>query len=120
MAVLLALITTGEGSWRHLFLLLNSYDWDKVYVLTNKYGFEKLKFKEEKVKKIEINFNAPYDYIIEEIKNKLRDLNLVEVAVNISSGTGKEHMALLVALIQLGIAINFVDLEEGSLKIIGT
>ncbi|MEM1988940.1 MAG: hypothetical protein QXS41_03830 [Candidatus Woesearchaeota archaeon] len=119
MATLIILATTGKGAWNRIFKLLNVFDWEKVLVITNKFGYEKLEFKESKVEKIEINFNAPYDYVINEIKEKLKNYNLTEVALNISSGEGKEHVALIVALIKLGVSLQFVDLEDNELKIIG-
>ncbi|MEM4396721.1 MAG: hypothetical protein QXR30_03620 [Candidatus Woesearchaeota archaeon] len=119
MATLIILATTGKGAWNRIYKLLNVFDWEKVLVITNKFGYEKLEFKESKVEKIEINFNAPYDYVINEIKEKVKNYNLIEVALNISSGEGKEHVALIVALIKLGISLQFVDLEDNELKIIG-
>lgn len=119
MATLIVLATTGKGSWNRLFKLLNVFDWEKVLVITNKFGYEKLEFKESKVEKIEINFNAPYDYVVEEIIEKLRKYDLRDVALNISSGEGKEHVSLIVALIKLGVSIQFVDVEDNELKIIG-
>ena len=44
-----------------------------------------------------------------QLNGKIKDL---EVAVNIVSGTGKEHMALLAAILKLGVGVRLVALEN--------
>ncbi|MDD5086789.1 MAG: hypothetical protein PHV16_03475, partial [Candidatus Nanoarchaeia archaeon] len=66
---------------------------------------------------IVIDINKDLNEIIEEIRknicNKIPD---TEVAVNIISGTGKEHMALISAVLKSGLGIRFVSASENSLK----
>ena len=50
--------------------------------------------------------------IIEQLKDKVEG----EVALNIVSGTGKEHMALLSALLKLGLGIRFIALTKDGVE----
>ena len=51
--------------------------------------------------------------IIEKLKNKIEGS---EVALSIASGTGKEHMALISALLALPVGIKFVVLTREGIK----
>ena len=53
------------------------------------------------------------DKLIASLKGKIKGF---EVAVNIDSGTGKEHTALITALLKLGLAFRFVLLENDKIK----
>ena len=51
----------------------------------------------------------PVSDVIDELVSGLRNkLGFGDVALNLVSGTGKEHMALLSALIKIGVGIRFV------------
>jgi len=47
------------------------------------------------------------------LKGKIRG---IEAAVNLISGTGKEHMAIMSALLKLGLAIRFVTLTDSGVR----
>jgi len=51
--------------------------------------------------------------IQEQLKGKLNDL---EVAVNIVAGSGKEHTALMSAILKLGFGIRLVALTPNGVK----
>ena len=55
--------------------------------------------------------------LIEKIKNALKGrISGLEIALNLYSGEGKEHMAILAALIQLGIGFRLVIATEQGIK----
>ena len=60
-----------------------------------------------------MNMNQGLKELRDEIKDKLgKRIKSTEVAVNFVSGTGKEHMALMSALLKLGIGIRFIALTK--------
>ncbi|MCL6500599.1 MAG: hypothetical protein K6T16_01015, partial [Candidatus Pacearchaeota archaeon] len=73
----------------------------------------------KKAEIISINFNEDIKTVIRAIKEKLQDkTHGAEVALSIASGSGKEHMALISALLQLPVGIKFVVLtKEGVIEL---
>ena len=60
---------------------------------------------------------ANYKRIISEIKNELNGkLSITDVALNLASGTGKEHMAILSALLQLGVGIRLIGVTKEGIQ----
>jgi len=114
MTYLIACLSTGKGSWSEVIKLINSEKWDHIFLITNNFGKEN--FKHENADLIVINESKPIKDISDVIYKKLQNqIGFNDIAVNFISGTGKEHMALLSALIKLGIGIRFVVSENKSL-----
>ncbi len=110
MTDLIACLSTGKGTWAEVLKVINAEEWNKVYLLTNEFGKEK--FNHEKAELIVINekeIKPMSNEIYEKLKGKVK---FNDVAVNIVSGSGKEHMALLPALLKLGVGIRFVTVEN--------
>ena len=59
---------------------------------------------------IVINPDDPIKKIISKIKDSLNIID-TEVALNLSSGSGKEHMALLSAILKSGLGIRLITYE---------
>ncbi len=108
MTVLVACLSTGKGTWSSVNNLLRTGLFEKAVIVTNQFGFE--------------NFNPPQgvelvlidpskgeaelrDSLVEELRGRVTG---AEVALNLSSGSGREHMALLSALLKLGVGIRLV------------
>jgi len=112
MPTLVACLSTGKGTWGHVGRLIQDESWDKIILITNDYGKENFN-KNEKSELISVNMNAGLKELRDEIKDHLKDkIQDTEVAVNFISGTGKEHMALMSALLKLGIGIRLVALTK--------
>ena len=64
-----------------------------------------------------VDFQKPVSQLIDDIKkglqNKFTDL---EVAVNIVSGSGKEHMAIISALLKLGVGIRLMAVTKDGVR----
>ena len=119
MTVLIACLSTGKGTWGHVSRLLegmNGEKWEKVYLITNEYGKENFKA-QPGVELIEVHELSGLQELRDEIKEKLKDkFSLQEVAVNLVSGTGREHMALMSALMQLGVGFRLVAVMKEGVK----
>ena len=106
---------TGAGTLAHLTRVMEEHSWDKVFLIANE--LDKDKFKADNVEMIIIDSNRFLPELVEDIKNQLKDrITGTEVAVNLISGTGKEHMAVLSALLKLGLGIRLVALTKSGVK----
>jgi|SRR3989344_7024803 len=112
MTELVACLSTGKGTWGHVSRLMQERDWDKIILLTNDYGKQNFK-PNEKTELIEINENIGLKELRDDIRDKLKSrIKGSEVAVNFVSGSGKEHMAIVSALLQLGVGIRLIALTK--------
>ncbi|MDD5253764.1 MAG: hypothetical protein PHG05_01495 [Candidatus Nanoarchaeia archaeon] len=115
MTTLIACLSTGKGTWGHVSRLIQDETWEKVFLVTNDFGKENFT-KDDKTEFIVIDPNKSVIDLIEEIKNYLDGKLEGDVAVNMVSGTGKEHMALLAALLKLGVGIRLMALTKDGIK----
>ena len=116
MTDLVACLSSGEKTWAHVARLIKEQVWNKIFLITNDFG--KKSFKPEKeVEFVVVDFQKPVFQLIEDIrkglKGKITDL---EVALNIVSGSGKEHMAILSALLKIGVGIRLMAVTKEGVK----
>ena len=108
---LIALLSTGKGTWAQISGLLTHGEWEKVILVGDE--FAKKFTHEKKFEFIQIDLNQRLNDLKQEFSEKLKNkLSGTEVALSIASGTGKEHMALISALINLPIGIRFAALTK--------
>ena len=113
---LVACLSTGKGTWGHVNRLIQDQEWEKIFLITNEYGKENFNAN-EKTELISVNMNQGLKELRDEIKEKLKDkIKGQEIAINFVSGTGKEHMALISALLQLGIGIRLTALTKEGIE----
>ncbi len=108
---LVALLSSGKGSWAQVSGLMKQTDWDKIIVLGDDFARQ---FTHEKTFEfIKIDLSKRVKDLREEFREKLRGkINGTEVALSIASGDGKEHMSLISALINLPVGIRFAALTK--------
>ena len=107
---LIALISSGKGTWGQVAGVINRNQWDNIILIGDEFA---KKFTSEKdFEFIETKSSALIE-LKEEIKTKLRGkVRGTEVALTIASGDGKEHMALVSALINLPVGVRFAALTK--------
>ena len=116
MTYLVACLSTGKGTWGHVSRLVLDNQWEKVFLITNEFGKENFN-NEKQAELIPVDSRKGIEDLREDIKNALKGkLSGTEVAVNVISGEGKEHMALMSAILQLGFGIRFVALTKDGVK----
>ena len=116
MPTLIACLSTGKGTWGHVSRLIKENQWNKVILITNEFGKENFT-KSDNTELILIAAEKGIEELSKEIKEKLKDkIKESEVALNIISGSGKEHSALLSALLKLGVGIRLVALTKEGMK----
>lgn len=116
MTTLIACLSTGKGTWGHVSNLMHQEAWEHIFLITNSFGKEKFTH-EKPFTPVVIDTNASAATITtsiqEELKGKIPD---TEVALNIISGAGNEHMGLLSALLKLGLGIRLVVVDEEQMQ----
>jgi hypothetical protein len=112
MTELVACLLTGKGTWAEVAKLIKIGDWEKIFLITNSFGKDTFKPNEE-TRILVIDDHKPLQILVKDIMDGLKD-NLVgpEIAVNIISGSGKEHMALIAALLKSGFGVRLVHLTD--------
>jgi len=108
MAILVANVSSGKGTLAHVSKVIDGAEWEKIFLIANESG--KANFKpNKKAEFIVIDENKHTSDLTEDIYKKLKGKILdTEVAFNMISGNGKEHMAALSALLKLGLGIRLI------------
>jgi len=116
MTDLIACISSNKGANAHVEKLIAGENWEKVYLVASVENKEHL-ISHEKVETILVDNKKMLSDIILDLKKSLKDkVKMMDTAVNIISGDGKEHMALLSALLQLGVGIRLVAFTKEGVK----
>ena len=116
MTDLVCCVSTGKGTWIEVAKLINNYQWRNIFIITNDFGKEKFT-SQKPVKFILIDPNKGTDSMKKIIQEALDGKVSGDVAINMVSGSGIEHMAMLTALMNIGVGIRFVlatdtDIQE--------
>ena len=113
---LIACLSTGTGTWGHVNRLIQEDKWDKIILITNEYGKENFN-KNEKTEFLVVNPNQGIKELKDDIYNKLKEkIKNTEVIINFISGSGKEHMALISALLKLGLGIRLAAITKDGME----
>ncbi|HTY43717.1 MAG TPA: hypothetical protein VMC80_00545 [Patescibacteria group bacterium] len=108
---LVALLSSGKGTWAQVSGLMSHGEWDNIIVLGD--DFAKQFTHQKKFEFIKIDLGKRIKELQEEFIAKLKGkINGTEVALSIASGDGKEHMALISALINTPVGIRFAALTK--------
>ena len=116
MAELVACLGTGKGTWGHVAKLINDEEWDNIFLIAHEFAKEKFSC-EKKFEFVIINPDKFLPELIEDVKNGLKGrIKGTEAGVNLVSGSGKEHMAVISALLKLGLGIRLVAVTTKGVK----
>ena len=110
---LIALLGAGQGTWGQVAGVINHGDWENIILFgdnfakqfTLKKDFEFIEIKSTAIMELK-------DEIMKKLKGKIKG---TEVALSIASGDGKQHMALISALLSLPVGIRFTVLTKDGL-----
>ncbi len=121
MTTLIASLGSGKGTWANLFKLMKVVEWEKIILVGSPFFTKSFNDKNPRDKNVLVLTVNPdkddYDTIINKLSGVLsKEVEGVEVALNMLSGTGKEHMILLASVLKAGFGIRLVDFEDGRLK----
>lgn len=104
---LVAFLGNDEENWGQVTGLLNREDWEKAIIIKNKSA---LKYSHPKITEtIIVDSEKPLtemkEFLVKELKSKFSGF---DANVSIASGNGKEHMALISALLSVPVGIRLV------------
>jgi hypothetical protein len=107
---LVAFIGSGKGTWGQVAGVINQGDWENIFIIGD--DFAKKFTVNKDFEFVEITSGLILE-IKEQVLKKLKGkINGTEVALSIASGEGKEHMAVISALLSLPVGIRFVALTK--------
>ncbi len=116
MTDLIACLSENEKGRIHIQKLVEGENWTQVFLVTtesSKKGFSC----EKEVQYVIIDMQSPASEMIKSIQKQLHGkLNDLEVALNMVCGSGKEHMALLSALVKMGMGIRLMAVTKEGIK----
>src|SRR3989344_8510561 len=108
---LIAILSSDRENWGQVSGLMNHGDWDKMIILGD--DSAKQFSSEIKFEFIKVDLTKKIQELKDDFMKKLKGKTLgTEVALSIASGNGKEHMALISALINLPVGIRFAALTK--------
>ena len=120
MPTLIACLSSGKGTWTEVNKIINSQPWDKIFLITNQFGRENYSVNNEKTELIIIDSYKEIYEMVKMIKSNLNGrIKDFEVALNFVSGSGNEHMALLEAVLELGLNFRLVSVRGNQLDVLG-
>jgi hypothetical protein len=109
-------IGSDEKNWGQIKALLNRLEYDKAVLVVDK---EIMGFPEnEKCKVVKVNAGAGLLDLKKEIMEKTKSLlsGDFEVSLSLASGNGKEHMALVGAMLSLPVGVRLVAFTKEGIK----
>ncbi len=110
-------VCAGEdrNNWPYISKLIEAEKWEKIVVVATSGAKEGLSFKKP-VDIILLDEKKMLADMIEELSRRMHKKFGLEVGLNMVSGTGKHHMAVLAALLKLGVGIRLAVLTPEGIK----
>lgn len=121
MPTLIACLSTGKGTWSEVTRIAQSQGWNKIFLITNQFGKDNFTpGKNTELVLVDSFPDTPTTIITEQVKKQLKDkIADFEVALNLASGSGKEHMAVLEAVMQMGLNFRLVAVNRNNVEVLG-
>ena len=110
---LLALLSSGKNTWGQVAGVIKRGSWDNIILVGD--NFAKRFTTEKNFEFIEIKSMSLVELKKEFLKKLKGKIKGTEVVLTIASGTGKEHMALISALLNLPVGVKFTALTKDGL-----
>ena len=109
---LIALLSTGKGTWGQVAGLMQKGEWEKIIVVGPAFAKE-FQVHDTPFDFIEFDSDKSLVQLKKEFSSKLKGkFQGLEVALSIASGNGKEHMALQSTLLSLPVGVRFTALTK--------
>ncbi len=120
MPTLIASLSTGKGTWTEVSRIIQTQPWTKIFLITNQFGVENFTSKPVTAEFVLIDPNQEVGLITERIVGQLRGkIDDFEIALNMVSGSGKEHMAIVEAVLELGLNFRLITVVNNQVETLG-
>jgi FixJ family two-component response regulator len=107
MTSLIISIGEGKGTWASVAALTKAAQWDCIYIITTSFFMDKFTVTSNS-QQIILDDQKPIAEIVKTLREKLEKIE-GDVAVNLISGNGKIHMAIIATLMKLPVGIRLVN-----------
>jgi len=116
MTILICCLGLGKGTWIPVMNVIKSADWEQLIIITNPFFKDKLPTLEHPNKKvIAVEEQKSLQELIQMLTQSMNLAFAGDVALNFFSGSGKEHMAILSAVLRSGCGVRLVEADEKGL-----
>ena len=114
---LIALLSSGKNTWAQVSGLMNHGDWEKIILIGD--DFAKQFTHSKQFEFVKVDLEKRIRELQNDISRKLKGrIGGTEVALSIASGNGKEHMALISALLKFPVGVRLAALtREGVVEV---
>ena len=117
MTDLSACLSSGKGTWGHVMHLIEEHMFEKVFLITDDFGKQGFSKYNKNAELILVDFNNGIDDLVQDIAAQLKDkISGTEIGLNLASGSGKEHMAIMSAVMRLGVGFRLVAVTKDGVK----
>ena len=118
MTDLVAVVSSGPGTAKHVENVTRGLDWGRVLLVVPAGSPTPFPLGET-TELIPMDFSQPIQHVIEQLVASLKPkISGTEVGLNLISGDGKEHMAVLSAILRCGVGFRLIALtKEGVTEI---
>jgi len=114
---LVAFLGNDKENWGQVTGLINRGDWEKIILVKSKSSEDYEPAKATEI--IKVDTSRPLTELKQDIINKLQNkFQGFDVHLSIASGTGKEHMALISALLSIPVGLRLVVFTKNGVEII--
>ncbi len=115
MTSLVVCLGAGKGTWIPVLKLLDASKWDDIFLVMPKFFADKYQPSASNIHKIIVDEQKTVEALVGDIAVHFGKL-FGDVAVNLYSGEGIEHMAVLAALMKAGCGIRLVHVHDGRVQ----
>lgn len=120
MPTLIASLSTGKGTWTEVSKIMQTQPWTKIFLITNQFGAENFTSKPATAEFVLIDPNQEVSVITQKVVGQLQGkISDFEIALNMVSGTGKEHMAIVEAVLELGLNFRLITVVNNQVETLG-
>ena len=113
---LVAFVGNDKESWGQISALINRGKWDNVFIVKGK---DTEDFPLSVSETVKVNTSQSIVLLRNEIMEKLKSkIGEFEVALSIASGNGKEHMAVISALLSIPVGIRLVAFTKDGIEFV--
>jgi pyruvate-formate lyase len=115
MTDLITCLSVGKGTWNEVRSVIEKENWRKVFIVTNDFGKQKYAPVKD-TEFIVVDARKSLKELMASVQAAIKDkVDGTEVGLNVTSGSGKEHMAILGAILKSGLSFRLVAVESDKL-----
>ncbi len=115
MTSLVTCLGAGKGTWVPVLQLIDGNSWDAVFLIMPAFFADKYQPQHTNITKIIIDDTQSVETIQQQLIKEFDGKLFGETAVDLTSGGGLEHMAILSALLKTGCGIRLVHTVNNEL-----